>query len=369
MGVNPGEGAKRRRATLKEVAADVGVSPATVSNAYNRPDQLSEELSGRVMEAARRRGYAGPDPTARGLRRGRAGAIGVLYADRLSYAFADPAAVLFFEGVSRAAEEAGLGLLLVPGSISDRHDPQAVRGAAVDGFVVYCMAEGDRMIEAVRDRRLPAVLVDDPPDVIAEGMSRVGVDDEGGARAAAEHLAGLGHRRIGVVSYELAPEPVGGLAGPERQARVAFRSTRLRLDGYKKAVEGAGVAWDSVPVYECPENVPEEGAAAARVLLGMDPRPTALLATSDQLAFGAIGAAREMGLSVPGDLSVVGFDDVPEAARSNPPLTTVHQDHVQKGLLAGRLLVARLGGEEPEAPKTLRTRLVVRESTALPSGD
>ena len=98
----------------------------------------------------------------------------------------------------------------------------------------------------------------------------------------------------------------------------------------------------------------------------MDPRPTALLAISDQLAFGAIEAAREMGLSVPGDLSVVGFDDVPEAARSNPPLTTVHQDHVEKGLLAGRLLVARLGGEEPEAPNTLRTRLVVRESTAPP---
>jgi DNA-binding LacI/PurR family transcriptional regulator len=98
----------------------------------------------------------------------------------------------------------------------------------------------------------------------------------------------------------------------------------------------------------------------------MAPRPTAVLATSDQLAFGAIEAATEMGLSVPGDLSVVGFDDVPEAARSNPPLTTVHQDHVEKGLLAGRLLVARLGGEEPEAPKTLRTRLVVRESTAAP---
>jgi len=212
------------------------------------------------------------------------------------------------------------------------------------------------------------VLVDDPPDVIAEGMSRVGVDDEGGARAAAEHLMELGHRRVAVVSYELAPQPVGGLAGPERQAEVAFRSTRLRLDGYRKAVEGAGVAWDSVPVYECPENVPEEGANAARVLLEMDPRPAALLAISDQLAFGAVEAAKEMGLSVPGDLSVVGFDDVPEAARSNPPLTTVHQDHVEKGLLAGRLLVARLGGEEPEAPKTLRTRLVVRESTAAPRG-
>src|ERR687894_2088239 len=311
MGVKAGEGAKRRRATLKEVAADVGVSPATVSNAYNRPDQLSEELRARIMEAARRLGYAGPDPTARGLRRGRAGAIGVLYADRLSYAFADPAAVLFFEGVSRAAEEAGLGLLLVPGSISGHHDPDAVRAAAVDGFVVYCRAEGDRMIGAVRDRRRPAVLVDDPPEVIAEGMSRVGVDDEGGARAAAEHLVGLGHRRVAVVSYELAPHPEGGLADLRRQAQTSFRPTRLRLDGYKGVLGAAGVRWEDVPVYECPENVPAEGVEAARVLLGMDPRPTALLATSDQLAFGVIEAAKDMGLAVPGDVSVVGFDDVP----------------------------------------------------------
>lgn len=352
---------------MKEVAAEAGVSPATVSNAYNRPDQLSRESRVKVMEVARRLGYPGPDPTARGLRRGRAGAIGVLYADRLSYAFADPAAVLFFEGVSRAAEEAGLALLLVPGSISGRHEPEAVMGAAVDGFLVYCMAEDDRMIGAVRERRLPTVLVDNPPKASAESISIVSVDDEGGARAAAEHLVALGHRRLAVVTFELAPRPVGGLADLQRQAQTAFRPTRLRLDGYENGVRWGGVSWEDIPVYECPENVPEAGADAARFLLRMDPRPTALLATSDQLAFGIIEAARSMDLSVPGDLSVVGFDDVPEAARSSPPLTTVHQDHVEKGLLAGRLLVARLGGEEPEAPRPLPTRLVERSSTAPPT--
>jgi DNA-binding LacI/PurR family transcriptional regulator len=366
MGVNPEKEKNRKRATLKDVAADVGVSPATVSNAYNRPDQLSEELRGKVMEAARRLGYPGPDPTARGLRRGRAGAIGVLYTARLSYAFADPAAVLFFEGVARAAEEAGLGLLLVPGSISGREDPVSVMGAAVDGFVVYCMAEDDLLIEAVCERRLPAVLVDDPPGASSGDLSIVGVDDEGGARAAAEHLVGLGHRRMAVISFELVAHPEGGLADISRQARANFRPTRLRLDGYEKGIRAAGVPWNDVPVYECPENVPQVGAAAARVLLGMDPRPTALLAMSDQLAFGAIEAVKGMGLSVPSDVSVVGFDDVPEAERSNPPLTTVHQDHVEKGLLAGRLLVARLAGAESEATKILPTRLVERESTAPP---
>src|SRR5918998_2024466 len=236
MGVNDRMGKSGRRATLKDVAAEVGVSPATVSNAYNRPEQLSGKLRVKVMEAARRLGYAGPDPTARGLRRGRVGAIGVLCADRLSYAFADPAAVLFFEGVSRAAEEPGLALLLVPGSISGSHDPEAVRGAAVDGFVVYCMAEDDRMIEAVRERRLPAVFVDDPPRVSAGDLPVVRVDDVGGARSAAEHLVGLGHRRVAVVTFELAPSPAGGLADLDRQARTSFRPTRSRLDGYKKGL-------------------------------------------------------------------------------------------------------------------------------------
>jgi DNA-binding LacI/PurR family transcriptional regulator len=236
----------------------------------------------------------------------------------------------------------------------------------VDGFVVYCMAEDDRMIGAVRERRLPAVFVDDPPKASAGDLPIVRVDDEGGAHAAAEHLVGLGHRRIAVVTFELAPQPEGGLADLRRQAQTSFRPTRLRLDGYKKALGSAGVRWEDVAVYECPENVPEEGAEAARVLLAMDPSPTALLATSDQLAFGVIGAVKDMGLGVPGDVSVVGFDDVPEAADFDPPLTTVHQDHVEKGLLAGKLLVSGLGGEEPETPKMLPTRLVVRESTAGP---
>lgn len=369
MGFNPKNERSGKRATLKEVAADVGVSPATVSNAYNRPDQLSEELRERVMGSARRLGYPGPNPTARGLRRGRAGAIGVLYADRLSYAFADPAAVLFFEGVSRAAEEAGLGLMLVPGSISGRRDPGSVIGAAVDGFVVYCLAKGDRMMEAVLDRRLPAVLVDDPQTLAAEGIPDVSIDDEGGARAAAEHLLGLGHRRLAVVTFELTPQPPdGALADLDRQSQTAFRSTRLRLDGYRGAAEAAGIPWGDVPVYECPENVPAEGEKAARLLLEMTPRPTAILAISDQLAFGVIEAAKDMGLSVPGEVSVVGYDDVPEAARSNPPLTTVYQDHVEKGFLAGRLLVERLEGGDPESPEPLPTRLVVRDSAAPPRG-
>ena len=348
---------------MKEVAAELGVSAATVSNAYNRPDQLSPGLRDRVFEAARRLGYPGPDALARGLRRRRAGAVGVLYEDRLSYAFADPAAVLFLQGVSLATEEAGLGLLLLSGAPGEQRGPEAVSGAVVDGFVVYSLAEGDPLVDAALGQRLPVVLVDQPR---VGGLPFVGVDDKGAARAAADHLLTLGHRRFGVVTFCISPGASGGIADLDRQAAATYPVTRSRLRGYAEAVEGAGLSWAGVPVYELFENAPEGGREAARWLLSQEPRPTAILAISDQLAFGVVEAARERGLRVPEDLSVVGFDDAPEAARANPPLTTVHQPHVEKGLTAGRLLVARLEGKEAavEDPPLLPTRLILRGSTA-----
>ncbi len=359
-------GAQGRRATLREVAAEVGVSPATVSNAYNRPDQLSAELRERVFEAARRLWYAGPDPLARGLRRRRAGAIGVLYEDRLSHAFADPAEVLFLRGFSVATEEAGLGLLLLSGAPGEERDPEMTRGAVVDGFVVYSMAEDDPLIGAALGRRVPAVIVDQPE---IGGLPFVGIDDGAAAREAAEHLVGLGHRRFGVVSFALAPDVRSGLADRERQESATYGVTSSRLRGYAEALSESGISWDDVPVYECPMSSPEVGKGVARDLLSREPRPTAILALSDQLAFGVMEAAEEMGLSVPGELSVVGFDDVPEAARAAPPLTTVHQPHVEKGLRAGRALVERLREEEIPPPILLPTRLVVRGSTARPRSE
>lgn len=346
---------------MKDVAAELGVSPATVSNAYNRPDQLSSALRERVFEAARRLGYSGPDAMARGLRRGRAGAGGILYEDRLSYAFSDPAAVLFLQGVSVATEKVGLGLLLLSGAPGEERVSEAVSGAVVDGFVIYSMSEGDPLVEAALGRRLPTVTVDQPR---LEGVPFVGIDDERAAGSAAEHLLALGHRRFGVVTFCIVPGATGGFADLDRQAAATYPVTRARLRGYAGAIEDAGLSWADVPVHEHFENVPKEGRKAAEALLSQEPRPTAILAISDQLALGVMEAARERGLCVPEDLSVVGFDDVPEAARANPPLTTVRQPHVEKGLLAGRLLIAQLRGETIESSELLPTRLIVRGSTA-----
>src|SRR3954469_15363374 len=138
------------RLTLKAIAADVGVSTMTVSNAFNRPDQLSRALRERILERARALGYAGPDPLASGLRRGRAGAIGLVSDTPLSYAFSDPAASAVISGVCAVAETEGLGLLLVPPG-----------GAGpVDGVVVYSVAQGEPLLALTRD--VPAVVIDQP---------------------------------------------------------------------------------------------------------------------------------------------------------------------------------------------------------------
>ncbi len=352
---------RRRRVTLAEMASALGVAPSTVSNAYNRPDQLSAELRARIMATATRLGYAGPDPAARSLRRGRAGAIGLLYTDRLSYAFADPAAILLLQGIARAAEEEGLGLLLLPGR-SGGVRPTSSQ-AVVDGFIIYSLAQGDPQIAAALVRRLPTVLVD-----VAHGVGGpvVGIDDLGAAREAAMQLLTLGHRRFGVIAFGLGPEHTAGHADARQQDAATFHVTAERLHGYTAALVAAGLPWATVPVYTCADNTREAGREAALRLLAHEPRPTALLAMSDQYALGALDAARALGLTVPDDLSIVGFDDIPEAALAQPALTTIRQDHHEKGLRAARLLIAQLRGEDAPALTLLPTTFIVRDSTAPP---
>ena len=256
-----------------------------------------------------------------------------------------------------------MGLVLVPGSVGSSAEERvsAVMDAAVDGFIVYSIADDDSLVGAALRRRLPTVIVDQP---LLEDVPFVGIDDESAARGVAEHLLGLGHEKFGVVAFGLAETPFSGFADHRRQASATFRVSRARLAGYAAALEAAGLSWEEVPVYECRGSSRALGREAADVLLSIEPRPTAILCLSDQLALGAIWVAQERGLSVPEDLSVAGFDDVPGAATSAPPLTTVHQDHAEKGGLAGRLLVAQLRGEDKEATDPLPARLVVRGSTA-----
>ncbi len=345
--------------TLQTIADRLGVSRTTVSNAYGRPDQLNPALRQTILDVAKEIGYSGPHAAARSLRRGRSDSIGVVFTESLAYAVTDAASLLFLRGIAEASEPTGTGLLLLPAPHGRRAGPAAVLDAVVDGFLVYSVAEDDARLQAVLERRLPTVMIDQPP---REGAGYVGIDDRTGARAAAEHLLALGHRRFAVIAFPLVEDDYSGPADLQRQAASTFPISRARLAGYADALRAAGLRWEDVPVQETPLNSPESGEAAAAALLDRIPRPTAILAFTDLIAIGAMRAAATRGLRVPDALSVAGFDDIPGAAAAQPPLTTVRQPLLEKGLIAGRMILE--GWPEDEPPSVLLpAELVVRAST------
>jgi DNA-binding LacI/PurR family transcriptional regulator len=344
--------------TLQTVADAVGVSRSTVSNAYGRPDQLSPDLRERILTAARELGYSGPNATARSLRRGRAGAIGVLFTDVLSYAFKDPFAVRFLQGLALAAERHETGLLLIP--VPDDPDAAraAVRNAAVDGFCVFCVAEGHPARQAILERGLPVVgteLLSRDPEMLAAG-----IDEAAATRAAGLHLTALGHHRVAIVADLLHPAIRPRNATVREPEDVSYLGEGERLRGYQQAWQKAGLDWDEVTIINVQGNSREAGLDGAAQALDRQHRPTALIAFSDVIALGAMDALRARGLRPGRDVSVTGFDDIPQAAEAG--LTTVRQPATEKGRIAGELLLdppATAEGRRVALP----TELIVRAST------
>lgn len=345
------------RVTLQTIADRLGVSRATVSYAFSRPDQLSDGLRRRILEVADELGYAGPNPTARSLRLGRAGALGMIFSETLAYAFADPYAVGFFQGLATAAEDAGVGLCILPLPHGDRRS-ETVRDAVVDSFCVMSLPDGHPALAEVFARKLPVVMVDEP---YVPGHPFVGTDEPTAAATAARHVLELGHRRVGVAMVGLHDDGYTGWASQERQEGALFEAMRRRRGGYQRAFEEAGVDWSGVPFYEVARNTRAAGKKAGHALLACDPRPTAILTNTDVLALGVLDAASDLGLDVPGELSVVGFSD---SAAEDAGLTTIRQAKREMGEATGRLLLS--GAAAKPERLIFPHELIVRTSTAPP---
>nr|WP_231134745.1 LacI family DNA-binding transcriptional regulator [Motilibacter deserti] len=358
---------------MREVAAAAGVSTATASNVFNGTGRVSDAVRARVVETAAALGYAGPNPAAASLRRGRVGIIGVVLAEGLGYALGDPAAGAFLAGVAEVGDAADVGLTLlpVPPGRPDRTGPTArglptLERAIVDGAIVYSIEEDSPALPTLVARRLPLVAVDSPRDATeAPWVARVLVRDRDAAADAATHLAALGHRRVAVVVDRLTSAARTGRA-PWSQARQATSSViRERLAGYADAWRRAGLPLSALEVHEAGANSVEAGQQLARDLVTARAPVTAVACVSDVLALGMTQGARELGLGVPRDLSVVGFDDSPLAAQVG--LTSVAQPLREKGETAARALLAALAGQPVEARTELPATLVVRGSTGPPA--
>lgn len=361
---------RRPRPTLADVAAAAGVSRTTASNAYNRPDQLSAQQRERVLAVAATLGYPGPNPVARSLRTRSAGAVGLIFSAQLSTAFSDPAAVEFLHGVAQACEERDRSLLLVPAG-PDAKNTAMVTRAAVDGFLIYSMPSGDPHIEAVLGRPEVAVVVDSPTDIA--DADYVGIDDRSAFAEIAAHVLALGHRRVAFVCVGVGPPQRITRAQWARSSAELHAVFRARLAGLIDALPADPDATSRAPVEVLiltgRPNSYEGGRAAAADLMNEPEPPTAIMCTSDVLAFGVLAELAEQKIAVPARVTVTGFDDVPAAVDRG--LTTVAQPTHEKGYVAAELLLdaaatVATGVSASIHRRILPTRLVVRGTSGPP---
>ena len=263
------------RVTLQTVADKVGVSRMTVSNAFSRPDQLSDELRKKILAAAEELGYWGPDPSGRALARGRSGAVGVMLTDSLQHAFTDQFATVLMAAIAGELAPTGLALTLL--TAVNPGEALAARDVALDGAMVFSCSDSLVSVDWLRRRRLPMVFIDQEPH---PDDTCVNIDEAGGARAAVEHLVGLGHTRIAVLTAHHG-EPMGPLPIPTLEH--ATYTTRTRTMAYVDALVEHGI--EPIVVNAGRTNA-DAGAAASEALLSGAERPTALLCFADVIAAG-----------------------------------------------------------------------------------
>jgi LacI family transcriptional regulator len=329
------------RVTIRDVAERAGVSVATVSKVLNQRYGVAAETFARVRTVIDELGYEA-SLVAQSLRNHKTNVIGILVADL------EPFSTELLKGAADAIRGTGYELVVYSagGRVGDhvgweRRYLSRLSGTLVDGAIL--------VTPTVVDVRYGAPIVAVDPHAGSTDLPTIDSDNLRGAQRAVEHLLSLGHRRIGMLT-----------------GRSDLQSARLREEGYRQALAAAGVPVDEDLVL-AGDYDPDVSSTSALRLLKSEHRPTAIFAANDISAIATVSAAASLGISVPADLSVVGFDNVPESALNSPPLTTIHQPIREMGQSAIQLLIRLINGETPEsAHLTLATSLVVRQSTTIP---
>ena len=341
------------KVNIDDIAQRAGVSKTAVSFAFNNPSRLSQETVQRVFAIADELGYH-PDPIARSMSTRRTGTIGVLVPQPIPEVIRNPFIPELLEGIGEVCTEAGLSLMIVPplkGSIQ-----RAIDNTAVDGFITLGLEEYKSTMVVLRQRGVPIVTVDS--DTI-DGVPGVNIDDEGGAKKAMLYLLGNGHRDITILAIR---------SGKRCHYQEYQGTLRQRINGYLAAMAEFGLKIDNqhIRLVEC-ICTEEGGKTGFQTVWNARRKPTAIAAMSDIIAIGVMEAAKELGVEIPRDLSIVGFDDIPMAGLLNPPLTTVAQPRCRKGKLAAELLLKYIEGNIDPTHHILQTELILRNSVCPPA--
>lgn len=342
-----------KRWTLKSLADELGVSIATMSNAYNRPDQLSDSLRERLLMNAAALGYNGPSAAASSLRTGKTGVIGIMLSHPLSYGFSDPLAGLFLEGFSSVLEARNMSLLVL--SSRAEYESLASYVSLVDGFVMY-----GPPLQSVLDfmARQPKPMI--TVDFKIDGVNSLTVNDYEGCYNIAKYCVRSGDS-VAVMGLRLIDDnQITTIEG--RDLFDHHFITIKRLQGFRDGAMMNGVIIKDSSVWHVPENLHALARKAAEQVLTSADLPDVILCQSDRIGLAVIQVARELGLNVPKDVRVTGFDDIPEAARNIPGLTTVAQQSYAKGVTAAEMLL----GDRPNESVVLETQIQLRMSSFLP---
>lgn len=340
--------------TMKSVAEALGVSVTSVSNAFNRPDRISQELRRTIIDGAAQLGYHGPDAVGRVLRSGRSNTYGVVFNERLSYAFTDPYAVSLLAGFAEVLEARQRSVTLLPLPADAQASATVVNEAVVDGLMGLCASDQHPGIVAARQRGLPVVLTD-----VSQLGDHVSVDEVRAGGSVADHLKSLGHRDVAMI-YDL-PDPVDELHVATTPEAVDQAIEALHVAGFSDAVTRITAVRERFPdlaLYASGRNVRENGRRCAQAALAASPRPTAMVAISDVLALGVLDVLDEQGLQPGRDIAVTGFDGIAQGRERG--LTTIVQPIVEKGQLAAELL---LDPDRPHRKILLDAPLWVGSST------
>lgn len=333
---------QRRKPTLDTVAAEAGVSRATVSRVINGSPRVSPEVKDAVSTAIDRLGYV-PNRAARSLVMRRTDSIALVMREPDATVLADPYLGNIIIATSQTLVGTGVQLVLVNARNDAEHARLAdyVRSGHVDGVLLASMHGDDPLPGLLLDAGIPTV-VGGRPQRHLPGLTYVDVDNVGGAQLAAEHLLAGGRRRIATI------------AGPQDMTAGSDR-----LGGYRRALASAGRKADRV-VYG--DFTRESGEQAMAALLARHPDLDGVFAANDLMAVGALRALRAAGRAVPTDVAVVGYDDIELARHTEPPLTTIHQPIIDQARTMTELLLTQIGGDPVADPVVLPTELVARES-------
>jgi DNA-binding LacI/PurR family transcriptional regulator len=332
----------RSRVTIRDVAAHAGVSHQTVSRVINKTEGVNPDTRAKVDAAISELGYS-PNAVARSMARGRTCMIGCISPNLTDFTFAS-----IIEGAESEARKQDY--FLVSSSAADEDSFSEL----IEQLVGSRRVEGLMIINPYADRRHNLIPKDFPTIYVGahpreEEVSSISLDDIKAAQVATQHLIDLGHRRIAMVT------------GPPVED-----CTQDRCTGYQNALESAGITYDPDLVIQGDWSA-TTGHTAVMTLFDSIEIPTAIFAQNDRMAIGALRATRQLGLSVPEEMAVVGVDDMPLASYFDPPLTTMQQDILDIGQKAARMLIQAV--ENPESPvqhHRVKAELIIRDSTVCP---